>query len=306
MKLTIFTPTYNRAYILDQLYQSLLRQSCHAFEWLIVDDGSTDDTEALVRGWTEAENPFPIRYHRQENGGKHRAINTGVKLAQGELFFIVDSDDRLPPDSIARTLHWVGTLPEDSRNAFCGICGLKAFSMEEAVGTSFSGEWIDCTCLERDAHGISGDKAEVFFTDVMRRYPFPTFDGENFVTEAVVWDRMAADGYRLRFFNEVIYLCEYRNDGLTNQGLNTFLRNPYGYALYLRQCRKFGKFSPALLNYHEVQYCLHWLGKMPLAAVSEQLGRPAMQLLLKVGIYKLRRCLSSVRQHIIHLFRRNK
>ena len=91
MKLTIFTPTYNRDYILGQLYQSLIRQTCHDFEWLIVDDGSADDTEALVRGWLEAKNPFPIRYHRQENGGKHRAINKGLGLAEGALFIKTES-----------------------------------------------------------------------------------------------------------------------------------------------------------------------------------------------------------------------
>lgn len=306
MRITVFTPTYNCAYILEQLYRSLQKQTCRDFEWLIVDDGSADDTEALVRSWMEDSNAFPIRYFRQENGGKHRAINKGLELAEGALFFIVDSDDWLPPDSIRCALHWADSLPTDRIRQYCGICGLKAYSMEEAVGTSFAGAWIDCTCLQRDAHGISGDKAEIFFTDVMRKYPFPEFEGENFITEAVVWDRMAADGYLLRFFNEVIYLCEYRDDGLSNQGMNIFFRNPNGYGLYLRQSRMYGKFHPAAQSYHEVQCYLHWRRKMSLSSIARLLDRPPLRLLAKVGVYQLRQCAGKVKRSVIHLFRRSK
>lgn len=304
MKLTVFTPTYNRAYILEQLYRSLQRQSCQGFEWLIVDDGSTDDTEVLVQGWIAQDNAFPIRYYRQENGGKHRAINAGVKLAQGELFYIVDSDDWLPPDGIQRTIRWAGTLPDDGKERFCGVCGLKAYSMVEVVGTTFSGDWIDCTCLDRDANGISGDKAEAFFTDIMRKYPFPEFEGENFITEAVVWDRMAADGYVLRFFNEIIYLCEYRGDGLTKQGLSIFLRNPRGYGLYLRQCRHYNKFVTSEQLYHEVQFFLGLRKHLHLTEIAELLDRPPIQLFTQAVRYQLRQYVSKSKRYVIKLFRR--
>ena len=100
MTVTVFTPTYNRAYILPKLYESLKKQICNDFEWLIVDDGSTDETEKIVRGWL-TEETFPVRYIKQLNGGKHAAINRGVLETKSELFFIVDSDDQLTPDAIA-------------------------------------------------------------------------------------------------------------------------------------------------------------------------------------------------------------
>ena len=92
-KITVFTPAYNRAHTLEKLYRSLQRQTFHNFEWLIVDDGSTDGTAKLVNNWQAEENPFPVRYVWQENGGKCRAINYGLELAAGELFFTVDADD---------------------------------------------------------------------------------------------------------------------------------------------------------------------------------------------------------------------
>ena len=112
--LTIFTPTYNRAYILPKLYESLREQSCHDLEWIIIDDGSTDDTRLLVEGWIGASNPFPIRYHRQPNGGKHRAINRGVELARGDFFFIVDSDDRLPSDAVETVVRETERISDDA------------------------------------------------------------------------------------------------------------------------------------------------------------------------------------------------
>ena len=144
-KITVFTPTYNRETLLPALYQSLQQQTDHRFEWLIVDDGSADYTGDLVEGWIREANPFPIRYYRQENGGKHTAINWGAAMARGELFFIVDSDDILPPHSVETTLRWANTLPENATESYCGVCGLKAYSADKTVGKSFEGEWLDCT-----------------------------------------------------------------------------------------------------------------------------------------------------------------
>ena len=116
-KITVFTPTYNRAYILETLYHSLQRQTFADFEWLIVDDGSSDGTDSLVRSWQADQNPFPIRYVYQENGGKCRAINRGLELAAGELFFTVDSDDYLTDDALEKAVRWEAELPKDQK--FC-------------------------------------------------------------------------------------------------------------------------------------------------------------------------------------------
>lgn len=302
---TIFTPTYNRASLLPNLYKSLQQQTDCSFEWLVVDDGSSDNTGELFAKWT-AEADFPIQYLKKENGGKHTAINLGLELAQGELFFIVDSDDTLPTDSIQTILRWVGTLPEDANKQFCGVCGLKAYTLDETVGDSFCGEWIDCTCLEREKYGIRGDKAEVFFTEVLRKYPFPVFEGERFVTEAVVWDRMAYDGFMLRFFNEITYLCEYLDSGLTRQGMDLYFRNPEGCGLYYRQCRKFQKFSPPVQRYYEIQCFLAWYRSITLKKIAELLDVPIVPLMVQSAFYRTREILSPIKHNLLKKVRRTK
>ena len=122
MRITVFTPTYNRGYIIENLYQSLRRQSFRDFEWLVVDDGSGDSTAALFAHFQQEENFFPIRYIKTENGGKHRAINKGVSMAAGDLFFIVDSDDCLPEDALQVIAEVESTIPKESKHSFCGVC----------------------------------------------------------------------------------------------------------------------------------------------------------------------------------------
>ena len=246
MKLTIFTPTYNRAYILENLYRSLQLQNCHDFEWLIVDDGSEDDTEALVRGWMNEDNSFPIRYYKQENGGKHRAINRGLELAQGELFFTVDSDDYLTPDALEKIIIWEAELPKDG--SYCGLAGNLGTAPNETPNRIFSEPYMDGTALDR-YRKIDGERAMVFFTEVHRRYLYPTFPGEKFMTEAVTWNRMAHDGYRMRFFNDIIWIYEYREDGLTKAGNKLFMRNPRGYGLFLLEKTEFLGDSKVMLLY---------------------------------------------------------
>lgn len=241
MRFTVFTPTYNRGYIIEKLYRSLRQQTFLDFEWIVVDDGSTDNTEELFAQLLLADNFFPIRYVKTENGGKHRAINQGVSMAVGELFFIVDSDDCLPEDALQAISEVESTIPEGSKHLFCGVCGQKGYIGGGAVGSSYEGEMRDLTMLERTAHGISGDKAEVFYTPILRRYPFPEFPGEKFMTECVVWDKIAADGYKMRFFNRVIYLCEYLPDGLTAHESDLFRKNPGGHGLYLAQSAQYKK-----------------------------------------------------------------
>ena len=288
MKVTIFTPTYNRAYIIRQLYQSLQRQTCSCFEWLVVDDGSSDNTESLISSWIKEDNAFLIRYYRKENGGKHRAINYAVPLAAGELFFIVDSDDYLADNAIELILQQVQSLPSNGACRFSGICNCRGYSLSQIMGTTFFGEYIDCTTLERDKYGITGDKAEVFFTEVVKKYPFPEFSGETFITEAVVWDRMAADGWNMRFFQNITYLCEYRQDGLTQQGLDLYYRNPQGYALYLRQCRAYHKFPYTVQNYFEVQCYFAWRKTMTCSGAARLLNVNPVALVLRASKYALR------------------
>ena len=190
-KITVFTPTYNRAYILENLYRSLQRQSFTDFERLVVDDGSSDGTKALFERWQKEDNPFPIRYCYKENGGKCRAINYGLKLAQGELFFTVDSDDYLTDDALEKVALWESTLPKDQK--FCGIVANGGQSPTETPNTRFEEAYLDGNAF--DMYGrIDGERALIFYTEIHRNYLYPEFPGEKFMTEAVTWNRMAYDG----------------------------------------------------------------------------------------------------------------
>lgn len=223
MLISVFTPAYNRGYIIHQLYESLCRQTYKDFEWLIVDDGSTDDTGTLIEKFI-ADKKIQICNIRQENGGKHRAINRGVREAAGTLFFIVDSDDYLTDNALERIAFHFGHVRDD--NSFCGVCGLKCFPNQGRVGGECSWKVLDCSCLDfRYKHNVKGDMAEVFKTSVMREFPFPEIPGERFCTESLVWNRMAQK-YKMRYFYEKIYICEYLPDGLTAGSVRSRRNSP--------------------------------------------------------------------------------
>ena len=236
-RITLFTPTYNRAYILDRLYRSVQRQTFRSFEWLIIDDGSADGTEELVKSWIEEKNDFPIRYCKVKNGGKCRAINRALDLAQGELFFTMDSDDYLTDDALQKVDAWEKTLPKDGK--FCAVAGNLGTSPWETPNAPLPEPFLDANAMQRYPQPgktlIDGERALVFYTHIHRKYKYPEFEGETFMTEAVAWNRMANDGYQVRFFNDVIWVYEYRDDGLTRAGSSIFLKNPRGYGLWLRE-----------------------------------------------------------------------
>lgn len=232
--ITVFTPTYNRAHTLERLHQSLLSQDCYDFEWLIINDGSTDNTDELLEKWKQQSTPFEIRCYNVDNGGKPRAINKALQLARGEYFFIVDSDDFLTHDAISFINSSFETL--SSKNApFIGISGIRG----GLDGTPLNGRpkigkvkgYVDANNLERHELNLQADMAEVFYTKKLRNYKFPVWEGEKFTPEAVVWDRLALDGFKLRWFDKVIYLCDYQPDGLSNSSWRLLRDNPMGYAM---------------------------------------------------------------------------
>lgn len=210
--ITIFTPAYNRAHLLPRLYESIEAQSCKDFEWVVVDDGSKDNTREVVEEYM-ARASFPVRYFYQENGGKHRAINRGVKEAKGELFFIADNDDWLPVTAVEVVVKEFEAVKSD--DSFAGVCGLDAYEDGRIVGSGMLCDVLDCTAHEiRYQYNVTGDMKEVFRTSVMRQFPFPDIEGERFCPEALVWNRIAMK-YKLRYINIPIYIAEYQPDGLT-------------------------------------------------------------------------------------------
>ena len=167
------------------------------------------------------------------------------------------------------------------------------------MGTSFKGKYIDCTSLEREKYGINGDKAEVFYTEIMRQYPFPEFEGEKFITECVVWDKMAADGYHLRYYNVITYLCEYRDDGLTMKGLDLYYRNPQGYGYALRLARQCQKYSKPLSDYLDAECYVHWRKEMSLTEIATLIGTTPTRLLRVSVAHYLREKGSKIKHWII-------
>lgn len=211
--ITILTPTYNRAYILENAYKSLASQTCKNFEWLIIDDGSSDNTEELVAPWLTEDHGFTIKYFKQKNGGKHRAVNKGVQCASYDYVFILDSDDYLTNDAVEKIHKWIDSIKDIP--GFAGVSGLRGYSNGKVIGENATGKYVDALNSERNKYSLSGDKAEIYKTEILKKYPFPEFDGENFLRENASWDAIAKDGYKLRWFNEIIYICEYLADGLT-------------------------------------------------------------------------------------------
>lgn len=231
--LTVFTPTYNRANTLTRLYKSLQKQTCKDFEWMVINDGSTDETNMLFSEWEHEINDFPIYYTRTANGGKLRALNKGIKEAHGDFFLILDSDDLLKPTAVEAILTGFKTLPND--DSFIGISlvrgDLNAIPISRTPNIDQKIGYVDCNNLERKKYNLHADMAEVFYTEKLRQYKFPVWPDEKFTPEEVVWNQMALDGYKLRWFNKVEYLCEYQPDGLTNSTWNLLRDNPMGYAM---------------------------------------------------------------------------
>ena len=237
--ITILTPTYNRASLLPRLFDSLLRQTNKDFEWIVVDDGSTDDTREVVANLKEkCGGAFPMGYVYKANGGKHMAINIGAERARGELLFIADSDDLLTDDALETVANSWHDISDDK--SFAGIAGLDiTMDTREVIGSGLPQEHIDCNAIDiRYRHHVTGDMKEVFRTEVLREFPFPEFAGERFCPEQLVWFRMARR-YRLRYINKPIYIADYQPDGITAGITRARMRNP----------------SASMLTYAELAEC---------------------------------------------------
>lgn len=269
VEITVFTPTYNRAYIINQLYESLKRQTFYNFEWLVVDDGSVDETEKLFAKWTKEESKFPIRYYKKNNGGKCRAINFALDFAKGRLFFVVDSDDYLTDDALEKIISWEKALPKKEK--YCGIAGNLGTSRVSTPNTLFETEYYEGTLLDR-YRNIDGERALVFYTELYKEYRYPEYPGEKFMTEAVVYNRMANDGYKMRFYNDIIWIYEYRNDGLTRAGNSLFINNPRGYGLWLKEKAVF--MNDSLVERIKMYYTFSCdlIGKYSTTEIAECMG----------------------------------
>lgn len=229
--LTILTPTYNRRHTLPKLYESLCKQDQQNFEWMIVDDGSTDDTASWVHTCRHHAK-FPVQIIRQENGGKHVALNTGIAAANGDWIFIVDSDDLLTANAIGCLTK--ALIQASAATTFvAGVCFRRADSTGCLLGRSQTvGQTPFIGTPSQVARMVQGDLAYVFRRDVMVRLPFPVIRGENFVPELYIWNKISDQGQIWFYLNHAVYLCEYLDDGYTRNFHANLRRNPRGFFLF--------------------------------------------------------------------------
>lgn len=224
--ITVLTPTFNRGGVLRSLWESLQKQTVKDFEWLVVDDGSTDGTKNLITQLQE-KSDFPIRYIYKSNGGKHTALNVGIQTICSELTYIVDSDDCVTDDAVESILKIHKRYR--SQNNICGYAFLRAFPDGKVNGKKFDvdekiGSYID---VRVNGDDTGADKAEVFKTHCLKEFPFPEYPNEKFLGEDLVWVRMARK-YEMVHINKAIYVGNYLEDGLTNNRRKYNIASPIG------------------------------------------------------------------------------
>ena len=224
--LTIFTPAYNRAYTLHLGYEALLRQTSKDFEWLIIDDGSSDNTRELVESWI-AENKIPIRYHYQENQGMHGAHNTAYRLINTELNTCIDSDDYMPDDAVEKIIAF---WRKYGSKQVAGIVGLDADFDGKLIGTPFKENNVPIRLSHFYNQGGKGDKKYVYRSDIICNYPeYPIFQGEKYVSLGYKYELIEQD-YPVLAMNEVLVNVEYRPDGSSLNMYRQYIKNPQGFA----------------------------------------------------------------------------
>ena len=231
-KITVFTPTYNRAYCLHQLYESLCRQNSKDFKWLLIDDGSTDNTQELVNSWINAQ-VIEIEYIYKENGGMHTGHNTALRIIDTELNVCIDSDDYVTDNAIQLIISF---WENNKEKKYAGILGLNCFKNGKLVSNKKfpegvkSGKYVEL----KSKYGIVNDVKFVYSTDVIKNYPdYPTFENENFVPLGYKYAVIDQD-YDMLFFNEVLCVVEYMEDGSSLNMYRQYYRNPKGFA----HCRR--------------------------------------------------------------------
>ena len=226
--LTIFTPTYNRDYILPKLYKSLCQQTCKDFEWVLVDDGSTDTTGEMANNWL-SEKKINMRFIKQKNSGKPIAHNKGVSEAKGDLFVCVDSDDYLLDNAVEE----IKKLWTKIRNRkITGILSFRCYSNKSPLTTLQNSKIKESTLREAyKKHGLHGDTMLIFKTDIIRKYHFVVANGERFIPEDYLYNQIDNDG-PMYIYRKALYVCEYQKDGLTANVAQNLFSNYKSYVIY--------------------------------------------------------------------------
>lgn len=248
--ITIFTPAYNRAHTLPRTYESLRKQKNKDFIWLIIDDGSTDNTKQLVDEWMKLDNGFEIQYIYKENGGMHTAHNTAYENIHTELNTCIDSDDCLAENAIQ--------LIYDKWNAvknknYAGIIALDADMSGNVIGKGFDENLTETTLCGYYAGGGKGDKKLIYRTDIINQYPlYPVFKGEKYVALAYKY-RLIDQDYKLAVLPEIVCNVDYQEDGSTGTMWKQYLKYPNGFAFWRKVCMQYPESKKRL-----IVDCIHY------------------------------------------------
>lgn len=277
MKLiTIFTPTFNRAYTLHKCYESLKMQTCKDFKWLIIDDGSTDNTKEIVESWIN-ENKVDITYHYQQNQGMHGAHNTAYQLIDTELNICIDSDDYMPKDATKKILKF---WEKNKADNLAGIIALDAEENGKIIGDKLP-EYLDKVKLF-DLHykySIRGDKKLVYRTELTKKYPYPVFEGEKYVSLSYKYTKLD-EWYDLAIMNEVLCIVEYMEDGSSKNMLKQYRKNPNGFAFLRIHNLK----NPRASLKFKFKECIHYVSSSILAGNKRFLKETPCKILTLLAI----------------------
>ena len=272
--ISIITPTYNRAYILGNLYESLKQQTDMDFEWIVVDDGSVDETEELVNDWQQEKNAFELSYYKKTNGGKHRALNFGIPKAKADFIFIVDSDDRLTKDAVACANSWVKEIEDNKELA--GGAGLRGYPDGKRIGDyPKDKKYVDVKNSHRNRYHLDGDKAEIYRKELLIQFPFPEFENEKFIGEGAVWNTIAKAGYKVRWYNKIIYVGNYLTDGLTKHVSELRKKNFKGYTYTTK------------LNYQTLVFPYNLMAVAAYIGVAKEKGLSQQQIVKEIELRKV-------------------
>ena len=269
--LTIFTPAYNRAHTLPRTYESLLAQDCKDFVWLVIDDGSQDNTAELIHGWQAQENGFEIQYIYKENGGMHTAHNTAYEHITTELNTCIDSDDKLAPGAVSK----IKTAWEGVRNkGYAGLIALDADFTGNIIGKGFPADLKETTLGGYYASGGAGDKKLIYRTDVINSVPpYPVFEGEKYV--GLVYKYTLIDQqYKLSVLDEVVCEVEYQADGSTGTMWRQYLNNPRGFAFLRKTAMQYPTSTKRL-----ILDCIHYCSSSQISKNKEYIKESPRKLL---------------------------
>lgn len=274
--LTVFTPAYNRAKTLPRTYESLRKQNCKNFVWLIIDDGSTDETACLVKGWQEQENEFEIRYIYKENGGMHTAHNLAYENIDTELNVCIDSDDCVADGAIEKILAMWEKLKYEN---YAGIIGLDADFKGNIIGKGFPENLKDTTLSGYYASGGYGDKKLVYRTDVIKQYPpYPVFPGEKYVALAYKY-RLIDQDYKLAVLNEVLCNVEYQEDGSSATMWKQYVKNPNGFAFWRKICMQYPMSQKRLWI-----DCVHYVSESIIAGDKQYIKKSPKRIMTLIAV----------------------